>query len=301
MLRKYLHQIIYIIILIVLFSCEGNIYDNGVDKEVVPCQIKVKTNGYGRVTPDKFIVDSGETFTIKAQASRGYIFKYWASGGRIVSINDIYNTQVYKDTEFEAYFQSEEVDAKAVDLGLSVKWAECNVGASLPHEYGDFFAWGETSPKSSIDYFWETYILCDGTYSSLNKYNSIAAFGRTDNRNIITKEDDAAYSVMGENWRLPSENEFKELYEKCQWEWSENKGTYGYNIKGPNGNTIFLPLTGCFVGIHHNLIGSGYYWSNMNSEISPNDAYALTFTQDNIEIKTVSRKNGLPIRAVWRE
>lgn len=301
MLRGFLYYFVYIFAFIVLSSCEENVYDNGGSSTIIPCQIEVKTNGYGSVTQDKFIVSSGESFIIEAKESKGYVFKYWISDNKIVSINKVLRTQVYSDTKFQAYFQKEDTEVKAVDLGLSVKWADCNIGASLPYEYGDFFAWGEISPKSSIDYFWERYSLCDGTYSSLNKYNSHSAFGKVDNKSVIIKDDDAAYIILGENWHIPSKTEFIELYEKCLWEWTENSGTYGYTIKGPNGNSIFLPLTGNFVGLIHNLIDCGYYWSNINNEISPNDAYVLTFSKDNIGITSVSRKNGLPIRAVWRE
>lgn len=133
-----------------------------------------------------------------------------------------------------------------VDLGLSVKWAKCNLGAKNPWENGDYYAWGETSPKKSYD--WESYTpIGDGSYSYLS----------TDN--------DPAAIRLGRNWHTPTESEFSELLDECKWVWSTENGVEGYHVVGPNGNSIFLPAAGSMDG-EENLAaeGYGYYWSNVS-------------------------------------
>lgn len=299
-MSKILNYILFVFIVVLAYSCNDNLYDNGEEDILSDCEVNVTSNGYGRVNIEKEIVKQGELFTIEAKANKGYVFKYWSVNNQIVGIESVFRTKVDKDTEFRAYFQNENTNVQAVDLGLSVKWADCNIGASSPEEYGDFFAWGEIAQKESIDYFWERYKFCYGSYKELWKYNSDANLGYIDNKSILEKEDDAAYSVFGENWRLPSKGEYEELKSKCNWQWTQNNGVYGYVIEGLNGNSIFLPVTGYFAGATHNIIDKGYYWCNENIAIATNDAYSLIFSQENVEIKSSARKNGLPIRSVLR-
>ena len=119
---------------------------------------------------------------------------------------------------------------KAVDLGLSVKWANCNVGASSPEEYGDRFAWGETSTKTAL-YLPEYYAFYD---SSTDSYMDIGM-------DIKGTKYDVAHVKWGGDWRMPTYDELKELKEKCSWEYSEYKGVYGFTVTGPNGNALFFP------------------------------------------------------------
>ena len=97
---------------------------------------------------------------------------------------------------------------KYVDLGLSVKWATCNVGATNPEDYGDYFAWGETSPKDKYDT--ETYKWYDNIDESLTKYNS-EIYGIVDNKYLLDVTDDAAYINWGSAWRMPTRAEIEEL------------------------------------------------------------------------------------------
>ena len=90
-----------------------------------------------------------------------------------------------------------------VDLGLSIKWATCNVGASSPEEYGDYFAWGETEPKSIYD--WSTYKYCNGSETTLTKYNYSNIYGTVDNKTTLEMSDDAARANWGGGWRMPTE------------------------------------------------------------------------------------------------
>ena len=150
-----------------------------------------------------------------------------------------------------------------VDLGLpsGLKWATCNVGANALEEYGDYFAWGETSTKE--DYSWGTYKWCNGSGTTLTKYNSDSNWGIVDNKTVLDPEDDAAHVIWGGTWRMPTPSEFEELKEHCTWTWDNMNGHNGYNVTGTNGNSIFLPAAGYRSGTSLSVGGSdGYYWSS---------------------------------------
>ena len=135
-----------------------------------------------------------------------------------------------------------ELAGNAVDLGLSVKWANMNVGASKPEDYGDYFAWGETKPKKNYD--WSTYTLCNGSSSTMTKYCNSSSYGTVDNKTTLELVDDAAHSNWGGTWRMPTNEEWSELSTNCTWTWTTQNSVKGYLVKGPNGNSIFLPATG---------------------------------------------------------
>lgn len=136
------------------------------------------------------------------------------------------------------------VDHEYVDLGLpsGTLWATCNVGANNPEEYGDYFAWGETSPKAV--YNWSTYKWCNGSKFSLTKYNTTSDLGIVDNKTMLDPEDDAAYVNWGPSWCTPTTEQQKELYEKCSWVKKTVNGVQGFRVTGPNGNSLFLPAAG---------------------------------------------------------
>ncbi|MBQ9185049.1 MAG: hypothetical protein IJ151_04175 [Bacteroidales bacterium] len=121
-----------------------------------------------------------------------------------------------------------------VDLGLSVKWATCNVGAVLPGDYSDYFAWGETSKKS--EYSWETYRWTDKEFYELikycpsDKYDYWVDSGNPDNITQLDMSDDAARQNWGGSWHIPTEKEWTELCEKCDWTWSAQDGHEGYRV-----------------------------------------------------------------------
>ncbi|MCI6428775.1 MAG: hypothetical protein MR809_07860 [Rikenellaceae bacterium] len=145
-----------------------------------------------------------------------------------------------------------------VNLGLSVKWASYNVGATKPEEYGDYFAFGEVEPKE--EYSWLTHKWCEGGDSNqLTKYNSNPDKGIVDNKSILDKEDDAAYVQYGKSYCIPSPDDWKELRNECKWEWTTINGISGYKITGTKegfeNESIFLPASGSNGVIN----GSGYY------------------------------------------
>ena len=138
-----------------------------------------------------------------------------------------------------------------VDLGLSVRWATCNVGATKPEEYGDYFSWGETEPKEV--YGWATYKWCDGADTLLTKYCydvKYGAEGFIDNKRILDQEDDAAHVNWGGDWRMPTKVEVDELISNCTWEVTTRNGVSGYlvtsNKSGYTDQSIFFPFAGFY-------------------------------------------------------
>lgn len=149
-----------------------------------------------------------------------------------------------------------------VDLGLpsGTLWAACNIGANNPEEYGDYFAWGETSPKE--EYNWSTYQWCNGSMFSLTKYNTSSRYGIVDNKTELDPEDDAACVNWGPSWCMPTTEQQKELYDECLWTRTKMNGVNGYRIKGPNGKSLFLPAAGYRSDNSLEALGScGSYWS----------------------------------------
>ena len=185
-----------------------------------------------------------------------------------------------------------------VDLGLSVKWATCNVGASKPEDYGDYFAWGETTAKTT--YSWSTYKYCNGSYNTLTKYNNSSSYGSVDNKTVLDKEDDAAAVNWGGAWRMPTKAEQDELREQCTWTWTTQNGVNGYKVTSKsNGNSIFLPAAGDRSNSDLDYAGSyGYYWSSSLYTGHPDYAYDLRFYSDNVDWSDSSRYYGQSVRPV---
>ena len=153
------------------------------------------------------------------------------------------------------------VTGEAIDLGLSVKWASCNVGATQPWEYGGYYAWGETEEKSY--YGWNTYKYYQPHYDLLTKYCTSSSKGTVDNKRTLEPTDDVATVKWGGAWRMPTLDEIKELTDNCKWIWTTLNGVNGCRVTGPNGNSIFLPAAGRSYGTADPTMEgmSGYYWS----------------------------------------
>ena len=180
-----------------------------------------------------------------------------------------------------------------VDLGLSVKWAMCNVGAERPEEYGDYFAWGELEPKES--YTWENYRFRTRGYDEgtvrLSKYTSICYTGLydengisiADDKTLLEPEDDVARVKWGGKWRMPSREEFDELIQNCTWTWTTQKGVNGFlvtsNKPGYTDRSIFLPAAGLRSLSELRLSGNiGFYWTTTPSEHFAESACFLYIT-----------------------
>lgn len=189
-----------------------------------------------------------------------------------------------------------------VDMGLSVKWSSLNLGALLPETNGDYFAWGETEPKS--DYSWSTYRWCNGSETSLTKYNAFATtYGTLDNKSQLESQDDAANACLGASWRTPTEEEWSELRNKCVWVWSAQNGVNGVRIISPtNGNSIFLPAAGVWVDSEFRANGSiGYYWTSSLVLYEPGASYTGYFTSKDFgqSYNSSKRHDGLSVRPVF--
>lgn len=188
-----------------------------------------------------------------------------------------------------------------VDLGLSVKWATCNVGATKPEDYGDYFAWGETQPKST--YNWSTYKWCNGSYNTLTKYCTNSDYGTYDGKSTLELADDAARAKWGGSWRMPTKEEQDELCDNCTWEWTTQNGVKGYKVtskkKGYTKNSIFLPAAGYRDGSSLSSVGSdGYYWSSSLSTNYPDAVLCLYFNSSNVCWSSSIRDEGRSVRPV---
>ena len=190
-----------------------------------------------------------------------------------------------------------------IDLGLSVKWATCNVGASSPEDFGDYYSWGETSTKD--DYSWESlrFRVSGDTWENVtfSKYNTKSGRGSVDNKIHLDSSDDAANQNWGGRWRTPTRAEWEELSSKCTWTWTKQGGKNGYQITGKNGNSIFLPATGYRLGIYFGFVGSeGHYWSSSLDTDHPYLACCLYIGPSSVHGVEASRSWGYSVRPVTK-
>lgn len=193
----------------------------------------------------------------------------------------------------------EVVVGKPVDLGLSVKWADHNVGAVVAEESGDFFAWGETEPKSFYD--WNTYKHCDGKWNTINKYNNDSYYGKIDDKTVLESSDDVAIVLWGSSWRMPTVAEMEELRTQCIWNRKTVNGVVGYEVLSKsNDNSIFLPAAGYFTEDRH-AEGGCYYWTSNVQENNTGFAWRLYHNNDGTNTGSNYRVHGIPVRPVFNE
>ena len=189
-----------------------------------------------------------------------------------------------------------------VDLGLpsGLLWATCNVGADTPEAYGDYFAWGETTTKST--YSWSTYQYCNGSANTLTKYCNYSDYGYngfTDNLTTLLPEDDAATANWGGNWRMPTREEFQELYNNTTVTWTQQNGVNGRLFTAANGNSLFLPAAGYRRDDELKGAGDwGDYWSSSLSAANSGHARDLYFTPDYYFVYNGDRNYGFTVRPV---
>ncbi|MBE6332934.1 MAG: hypothetical protein E7070_11690 [Bacteroidales bacterium] len=203
-----------------------------------------------------------------------------------------------------------------VDLGLpsGTLWATCNVGASEPEEYGDYFAWAETEIHYTVSdadttwltgyssgYSWTGYKYCQGSNSTMTKYCDNVSYGTVaDNKLVLEAEDDAATANWGGSWRMPTKAEWQELNDNTTSEWITQNGIDGRIFTAPNGNSIFLPAAGYRFTTSLLWEGtSGYYWSSSLQENRPYRAMLMLFDAEEVDPgNSMSRYDGLSIRPV---
>lgn len=175
-----------------------------------------------------------------------------------------------------------------------MKWASFNVGASAPEEYGDYYAWGEVEPKS--EYLFDNYKWSDDNGMTMTKYCTDSSYGIVDGKTILDSEDDVAYIKLGNNWRMPTLDEFQELIDNCDSEWTAQNGVYGRKLVSRiNGNSIFLPAAGADQENDAGL--KAYYWS-ANTLGWGYASYFLYFTSSYSQRSYGSSCMGRSVRAV---
>ena len=196
------------------------------------------------------------------------------------------------------------VEYAYVDLGLpsGTLWATCNVGANAPEDCGDYFAWGETTPKEVYD--WNSYKyggIVDGLFA-MSKYctnPSCGLDGFIDNLTVLEPTDDAATANWGVGWRMPTKEEWKELFLKTTCVWTTQNGVDGRLLTGTNGNSIFLPATGFRLDGELICLGLGIYWSKTLHDHFPERGWSYHFDFESCHVcGTYERSRGQCVRAV---
>ena len=184
-----------------------------------------------------------------------------------------------KDEEDEGIINGHE----CVDLGLpsGTKWATCNVGATTPEGYGNYYAWGETTTKSS--YTEENSVTYEQPMSDISGNATY----------------DVARANWGSTWRMPTKEEMEELVNNCTWTWTTQSGVNGMKVTGTNGNSIFLPAAGDCGGSSQEYVGEdGLYWSSTPYESDNDFAYGLYFGSGGHNVDWDDRFFGVPVRPV---
>jgi hypothetical protein len=208
----------------------------------------------------------------------------------LYTIDDIFNAKTGLDLP---WLDDTDIIHGYVDLGLSVKWATCNVGADKPGDLGDYYAWGELEPKES--YTWENYRFGVGEElpffkSKLSKYNTDRNRGVVDNKTTLDLVDDVANVRWGGSWRMPTLEEWTELRQNCTWTVDSINGVKGLratsNKPGYTDRSIFLP--------------EADYWSSSLHELAPLDALGIPIGEQKLLMLdlVIERERGCPVRPV---
>ena len=257
---------------------------------------------WGKVSGSGYY-DIGAEATITATPNSGAYFVKWNDGNtdnpRTVTINE----NITYTATFAGNPNGVENSYEWVDLGLpsGTKWATCNVGATSPEEYGNYYAWGETEPKTT--YNWSTYKWCNGSYNTQNKYCTSSTYGTVDNKTVLELADDAARANWDGQWRMPTDAEWTELRENCEWTWTDDYNGTGVNgrivTSNINGNSIFLPAAGYRDDDVLYYAGSlGYYWSSSLYTDYPYFAWYVYFYSDSVFRGSSYRYYGRSVRPV---
>ena len=268
--------------------------------------------GEGVMNPQVFTEGQQQALSKNAFTREGYLFSEWNGDGvkyldeQLISVHSdmtLYAIWIQDTTQVEpsapTYEQHNGHDY--VDLGLpsGTKWATCNVGATTPEGRGNYYAWGETTIKTY--YLWSNYHLSDQSGTSLTKYCNDSHYGNngyTDNLIVLEAMDDVASVEWGGNWRMPTMEEMNELMNNCVDCYEPS----GYKFTGPNGNSIFLPMSGYKDNRSVlNGIDEGYYWCSSLDLDQPKSAwYMLIIRAYRNHLGGMERYYGMPVRPVWK-
>ena len=199
----------------------------------------------------------------------------------------------------------EAFEPELVDLGLSVKWASCNVGAFSPEDRGNLYAWGETQTKDSFTH--NNYKFCSGYSSSqgayqMTKYVLQERYGTVDNKLWLEAEDDVASVIYGGDWRIPTHSEFQELMDKCNYTWTTENGVSGYRftskVDGYTDKSIFIPAAG-FVSEYDSSVDDFRYPTAVLSGMYDDRILTMCREPSGLFSYSYERYVGQPVRAVY--
>ena len=210
------------------------------------------------------------------------------------------------DREFTTNSSGETPEYVDLCLPSGTLWATCNIGANSPYEYGDYFAWGETEPKSTFTV--GTYKYCNGGFYLLTKYCNDPSYGDngfTDYLSILLPEDDAATMTKGEDWCMPTKEQWQELFDNTDQAWTTQNGVFGLLLT-TNCNSLFLPAAGHYNGNNTGNVGydiegvgsEGFYWSSTLDTNYPITSYHYSFISNGGGMATDFRYSGQTIRPV---
>lgn len=222
-------------------------------------------------------------------AQSAHSIYFWHNGSVVDSL--VIDSLTFAPRTFE-----KDTTVAYVDLGLSVKWATCNLGASEPFIYGDYYAWGETSPKKTFTEKTYKFMFWYSTSYAYTKYTTDrgSAWGTLDNKTKLEACDDAATVTLGQPWRIPTVKEWKELQDSCTWKEGKKYGIKGYTVTGKNGNSIFLPCNGYYQSGSSNTWenSSGYYWTSERDTSIAGNVY--------VKIPNITSNSSKNIGIEWR-
>lgn len=261
--------------------------DNGIESEQQTYTVTVSATEGGTATVNPNTCTEGENVTAAATADEGYLFVGWYENGEAIATDVVYSfVMPAKNVTLQARFEQKSVIpavAEAVDLGLSVKWASWNIGASELEEFGGRYGWADPTGEKQTTEF-------DDYPSS------------TPPENICGTEYDIARALWGDGWRLPSQSEFQELVENCTWEWTEVNGVAGRRATAANGNSVFFPAAASRDGeTVSNQVGQrGCYWSGtLYPDNTARYAYYFYFHEGNQQAARNNRRYmGYSVRPV---
>ena len=245
--------------------------------------------GSGTMSPQTFTIGVAQALTANSFTRTDYVFSGWntAANGSGTSYSDRQSITISSNLTLYAQWRGTTGTLDGhdwVDFGLpsGMRWATCNLGADSPTAYGNYYAWGETSPKSTYN-------------SSTYTYN--------DNPTTLPSSVDAATANWGSNWRMPTKTEFEELKNNCTVTWTTQSGVSGLLFTGTNGNSIFLPAVGDSGDSGLYTPGaSGNYWSSSNNMSITEYVWSFGFISDGTyDVYVGSRYNGFAVRAVCNQ
>lgn len=267
-------------------------------------EFKVETNVYFEVKPSVDWIHYVETKSLSNSTVRITVDENPQCAERQGMITIIPHSDALSEHEIVIHQTAHPAyEVKTIDLGIVMKredgseykllWAECNLGANKPEEYGDYYSWGELEPKGKNDYNWTTYKWSQGSDITITKYNTNTFYGAVvDNKTQLDLEDDVAYVKLGGSWRIPTYEEFLALSGNCSFSLERIGDVTGIRITSNiNGNSIFLPCTGQRGWSTWYSDPFGVYWSSTLSPARSDRARNFEFNCPSLSIWFYETKN----------